>query len=267
MRRIDFTPRSLEQSRPRRHRHLIRALKLSAPILISLAFAALVVAAISPRKPKSPWQTTKGADVDVRRIDLTPRSLEPPRPWHNPHLKGALKLSAPILIPLVFVALAMMPNVPSANAGSGATRLTSFMVPIHQALASAEPLTPAKIFLAGVDTTPPPPPAPIPALAAPVVQAAPAPVAAPAVDTSSAAAWAASPGVACIREHESGDNYSEDTGNGYYGAYQDLLSTWESHGGTGLPSDAPPAVQDQINYEIYQTGGWGQWSTARGCGL
>jgi hypothetical protein len=87
------------------------------------------------------------------------------------------------------------------------------------------------------------------------------------VDSSSAAAWAASPGVACIRDHESGDNYGINTGNGYYGAYQDSLSTWESHGGTGLPSDAPPVVQDQINYEIWLTGGWGQWGTAAGCGL
>jgi hypothetical protein len=87
------------------------------------------------------------------------------------------------------------------------------------------------------------------------------------VDRSSAAAWAASPGVACIRARESGGNYGENTGNGYYGAYQDLLSTWEAHGGTGLPSDAPPAVQDQVNYEIYLSGGWGQWGTAAGCGL
>jgi hypothetical protein len=95
----------------------------------------------------------------------------------------------------------------------------------------------------------------------------PVPTPAPVVDTSSAAAWAASPGVACIRDHESGGNYSTDTGNGYYGAYQDSLSTWQSHGGTGLPNDAPPAVQDQINYEIWLTGGWGQWSTAGPCGL
>jgi hypothetical protein len=96
---------------------------------------------------------------------------------------------------------------------------------------------------------------------------APAPIPEAAVDSSSAAAWAASPGVACIRDHESGDNYGTDTGNGYYGAYQDSLSTWESHGGTGLPNDAPAAVQDQINYEIWLSGGWGQWSTAGPCGL
>ena len=142
------------------------------------------------------------------------------------------------------------------------------MVPIHQALASAEPLTPAKMLprrcqhrTASPPATDPGPPS------APALRRPPPRSRLPDSGHLDAAAWAASPGVACIREHESGDNYSEDTGNGYYGAYQDLLSTWESHGGTGLPSDAPPAVQDQINYEIFETGGWGQWSTARGCGL
>jgi hypothetical protein len=116
--------------------------------------------------------------------------------------------------------------------------------------------------------TQPPPVAVVPvATVTPAPASAPVVATQPAVDSSSAAAWAASPGVACIRDHESGDNYAENTGNGYYGAYQDLLSTWESHGGTGLPSDAPQAVQDQINYEIYLSGGWGQWGTARGCGL
>ena len=38
---------------------------------------------------------------------------------------------------------------------------------------------------------------------------------------------------------ESGDNYAEDTGNGYYGAYQFSLSTWYGLGPfTGLPSEA-----------------------------
>jgi muramidase (phage lysozyme) len=72
----------------------------------------------------------------------------------------------------------------------------------------------------------------------------------------------------CIRQHESGDNYSENTGNGYYGAYQDLLSTWEAYGGSGLPSNASPAEQDAINYQIYLSGGWGEWPvSSRLCGV
>ncbi len=48
-----------------------------------------------------------------------------------------------------------------------------------------------------------------------------------------------------LRDCESGGNYAEDTGNGYYGAYQFALSTWEGLGFSGLPSDAAPAVQDE----------------------
>src|SRR4051794_8686497 len=51
--------------------------------------------------------------------------------------------------------------------------------------------------------------------------------------------------VAC----ESGGDYSADTGNGYYGAYQFDQSTWDAYAPSGYqgtnPADAPPAVQDQ----------------------
>jgi hypothetical protein len=62
-----------------------------------------------------------------------------------------------------------------------------------------------------------------------------------------------------LRMCESGDNYAEDTGNGYYGAYQFALSTWYGLGFTGLPSDASPAVQDQAARELQAESGWGQW--------
>jgi hypothetical protein len=66
--------------------------------------------------------------------------------------------------------------------------------------------------------------------------------------------------------HESGNNYRENTGNGYYGAYQFSLPTWRSVGGSGLPSDAPPAEQDMRAQMLQQRSGWGQWSTAAACG-
>jgi len=62
-----------------------------------------------------------------------------------------------------------------------------------------------------------------------------------------------------LRECESGDNYSADTGNGYYGAYQFSLSTWQALGYSGLPSQAPPAVQDQAARRLQSEYGWGQW--------
>lgn len=62
-----------------------------------------------------------------------------------------------------------------------------------------------------------------------------------------------------IRLCESGDNYSLDTGNGYYGAYQFSLSTWYALGFSGLPSQAPPSLQDQAAQLLYERSGWYSW--------
>lgn len=62
-----------------------------------------------------------------------------------------------------------------------------------------------------------------------------------------------------LRICESGNNYGENTGNGYYGAYQFALSTWESIGYSGLPSNAPPAVQDQAAEKLQAMEGWSPW--------
>jgi hypothetical protein len=71
-----------------------------------------------------------------------------------------------------------------------------------------------------------------------------------------------------LRDCESGGNYGDDTGNGYYGAYQFNLGTWRSLGFGGLPSQAPAAVQDQAAQELQARRGWGQWpSCARRLGL
>jgi resuscitation-promoting factor RpfB len=48
-----------------------------------------------------------------------------------------------------------------------------------------------------------------------------------------------------LRQCESGGNYQDNTGNGYYGAYQFSLGAWGRLGYSGLPSSAPPNVQDQ----------------------
>ena len=62
-----------------------------------------------------------------------------------------------------------------------------------------------------------------------------------------------------LRMCESSGNYSVNTGNGYYGAYQFNLPTWKGLGYTGLPSDAPPAVQDEAAQRLYQQRGWEPW--------
>jgi hypothetical protein len=64
---------------------------------------------------------------------------------------------------------------------------------------------------------------------------------------------------AALRQCESGGNYSDNTGNGYYGAYQFSLSTWQGLGLSGLPSDASPAAQDQAAHALQVRSGWGQW--------
>lgn len=51
--------------------------------------------------------------------------------------------------------------------------------------------------------------------------------------------------LASIRACESGGNYSTNTGNGFYGAYQFDMQTWQSVGGSGNPAAASPAEQDK----------------------
>ena len=62
-----------------------------------------------------------------------------------------------------------------------------------------------------------------------------------------------------LRDCESGGNYAEDTGNGFYGAYQFAPGTWTALGYPGLPNEAPPAVQDAAAQELQSRSGWGQW--------
>jgi hypothetical protein len=73
---------------------------------------------------------------------------------------------------------------------------------------------------------------------------------------------------ACIRQHESGGNYAENTGNGYYGAYQFALGTWQGLGYSGLPSNASPATQDAAAQRLQAESGWGSWPvSSRECGV
>jgi peptidoglycan hydrolase CwlO-like protein len=68
---------------------------------------------------------------------------------------------------------------------------------------------------------------------------------------------------ACIRQLESGNNYSSPSG----GAYQFLDDTWQSLDYTGAAEDHPPAVQDEGARRLQARSGWGQWSVAPLCGL
>jgi hypothetical protein len=81
---------------------------------------------------------------------------------------------------------------------------------------------------------------------------------------------------ACIRQQESNGNYRENTGNGYYGAYQFTASSWNiSVGGAGYPQYAngradlaPPYVQDAAAVWLQAHAGWGSWPvSSRACGV
>jgi LysM repeat protein len=62
-----------------------------------------------------------------------------------------------------------------------------------------------------------------------------------------------------IRQRESGGNYATNTGNGYYGAYQYDLRTWNNYAGYARPDLAPPAVQDAKAAETYAARGCSPW--------
>lgn len=71
-----------------------------------------------------------------------------------------------------------------------------------------------------------------------------------------------------LRMCESGGNYQRNSGNGYYGAYQFDLSTWQSNGGSGYPHQATPEMQDAVAKRVQSIRGWGPWpSCSRKLGL
>jgi hypothetical protein len=71
-----------------------------------------------------------------------------------------------------------------------------------------------------------------------------------------------------LRWCESTNDYTADTGNGYYGAYQFSLETWWWLGYEGWPSEADPEVQDQAAIDLYAYSNWDAWpSCSRWLGL
>ena len=75
---------------------------------------------------------------------------------------------------------------------------------------------------------------------------------------------------ACIAYHESGGNPATNTGNGYYGMYQDTQASWVEGGGLAYAAradQASAAAQTAVNQRIQSAQGWHAWpNTSRMCG-
>jgi hypothetical protein len=134
------------------------------------------------------------------------------------------------------------------------TALSAFA--IRKAVATTTPTTtPVATPTTTPTTTPPVTPTTTPTTTPPVVS--PPPVTdANSVDTAD---WA------CIRVHESGDQYNSPAAPS--GAYGILISTWRAFGYSGWPYEAPASVQDKVALELYARFGWQPWSSRFACGL
>ncbi|MCB0916532.1 MAG: transglycosylase family protein [Actinobacteria bacterium] len=78
-------------------------------------------------------------------------------------------------------------------------------------------------------------------------------------------AWASSAFAQSVIRCESGGNYSINTGNGYYGAWQFDYGTWLGNGGGQFAPYAhlaTPAQQNYIAYRTWQARGWQPWACA-----
>ena len=62
-----------------------------------------------------------------------------------------------------------------------------------------------------------------------------------------------------VAQCESGGNWAINTGNGYYGGVQFLLSTWRSVGGSGYPHQNSPGEQAYRAEILKNRSGLGQW--------
>ncbi len=62
-----------------------------------------------------------------------------------------------------------------------------------------------------------------------------------------------------LRLCESGNTYTRNSGNGYYGAYQYSLGTWNGYGGFARPDQAPAEVQDAKAQADFAVRGWSPW--------
>lgn len=78
-------------------------------------------------------------------------------------------------------------------------------------------------------------------------------------------AWAATAKPQSVIKCESGGNYSINTGNGYYGAWQFDYPSWHANGGgrfAQFPHQASKPEQDFVAWTYWSRSGWGPWACA-----
>lgn len=62
-----------------------------------------------------------------------------------------------------------------------------------------------------------------------------------------------------LAECESGGDWSDDTGNGFYGGLQFTQESWDGVGGDGSPAAAPRDEQIMRAEFLYDLQGWDAW--------
>ena len=146
------------------------------------------------------------------------------------------------------------PTATDGVVGGASASTPRSSVPSPPVVVPATPsLPPASVPPASVapSTTAPPATSPPATSAPPAASAPPTTAASPGAPTP--ADWLA------LRTCESGDTYTENTGNGYFGAYQFSQATWTGLGYPGRPDQEPPAMQDQAAAQLQAEAGWGAW--------
>ena len=74
----------------------------------------------------------------------------------------------------------------------------------------------------------------------------------------------AEPNWDAMAQCESGGNWSENSGNGFYGGLQFTPATWASNGGVGSPAAASRGEQIRVARNVLRTQGIGAWPVCGG---
>ena len=74
----------------------------------------------------------------------------------------------------------------------------------------------------------------------------------------------AEPNWDAMAQCESGGNWSENTGNGFYGGLQFTPATWAANGGIGSPAAAGRDEQIRVARNVLRTQGLGAWPVCGG---